>query len=112
MNTTTVHPALAAVRETPEYAALAAEWRTHADNISGGDVARQRKEAVGRAVSRLEHDAVALWDTARLPADPEDGVQRLAVCDRCGDLTYLTGNIWPHANGLLFCDKRTTPANA
>jgi hypothetical protein len=26
-----------------------------------------------------------------------------ATCDYCGETLTLTGNIWPHANGLLMC---------
>lgn len=26
-----------------------------------------------------------------------------AACGQCGETLYLTGNIWPHANGLLLC---------
>lgn len=35
-----------------------------------------------------------------------ESAQVAKPCDYCGETIYLTGAMWPHANGLLFCDGK------
>jgi len=60
-----VHPALVAVRKTPEHAALLAEFQLAASQVYGGTGWRDRQQKAQSMVLRLERVAIELWDAAQ-----------------------------------------------
>ena len=61
----TIHPALVAVRQTPEYAELLAEFQLAASQVYGGEGWRARQRKAQSMMLRLERVAIELWDAAR-----------------------------------------------
>ena len=60
-----VHPALVAVRKTPEHAALLVEFQLAASQVYGGTVWRDRQQDAQAAMFRMERAAVDAWDVAQ-----------------------------------------------